>query len=975
MSSTTPESLNIFKKPAFHRMIQAVAGAGKTTDLIFTFISFCEEFHKIHNRFPKVVLCTFTRKATLEIRERINKQLLAENKIDLYFHVQKKNHVLISTIHGVFYQFLQHTFKHQRQTHHQFNFDPQIQLKSSQDFFSFKRNLLRKIIFSSKENSVLLEHFKFQHIFESAEALMSSTILNPEIFKKQDILLEVAQSIKSFQNTCREVDRLLSRFEQEKWKILCAELKTLAQIPILTENDCQFFFSQIQRFKLNVKSKPQMARKEPELEGIDRDIYNQVFASRDLMLKNPIYQGMHWDTIENLNQTYLQVFKSWVNFFRDHQIATSAISFQDLEFYVLQLLKNDESTGEHFVQQWDYWMIDEYQDTSPLQNFVLDHLTKGKPQFVVGDPQQSIYYFRGADQTLFGIKKNQMTALDAKFELKNKNHRSHPGLIASFNHFFGNRQTQTEFTLMSAYLDRQGSYHLQSPRTQLLVCEKSENFDDSELALFRCVELLQQGVDLKDICVLSKNNSHLQKFTKLANQWKIPVQLYSSRGFTEKREVMDLIAYLKFLLNPHDDLNLLVLLRSPYVGMMDQDIFQLCQISREANQSLFDAIKESLQKTAAKFIIDDLNRAGGASLISMAYEYVLRQGMIHAANQNDLSHQTHSNLFKVIDLMEIYLRTQNGYWFDFFDQLENSNNSDQELGVATPTLSSSRVHAMTIHSAKGLEFNHVILLGCDRKSFFSKTEVILFDEKNQKISLTLKNQNQENLVPLSLKSNLDSTKESEKAELERTFYVAITRAKETLTLCGKRQKTWDANCYFQFALQELSTLPQEQTEKIEIVQNNPNFILRFFPRNPLTDGISLEQSKTNLKIQINSKSQITPLNPLSPESSRSSEDSKTISSPSKSTKLTLALELKNLLAAQSGTQLHRYLQSLQNYARQSTEAIQIEKWITLHESSFAELRSGKKGFREMIQYLWNQQEIPFEKILKNGFSEWSYEYT
>ncbi|MFN8944166.1 MAG: UvrD-helicase domain-containing protein, partial [Pseudobdellovibrionaceae bacterium] len=128
------------------------AGAGKTTDLIFTFISFCEEFHKIHNRFPKVVLCTFTRKATLEIRERINKQLLAENKIDLYFHVQKKNHVLISTIHGVFYQFLQHTFKHQRQTHHQFNFDPQIQLKSSQDFFSFKRNLLRKIIFSSKEN-------------------------------------------------------------------------------------------------------------------------------------------------------------------------------------------------------------------------------------------------------------------------------------------------------------------------------------------------------------------------------------------------------------------------------------------------------------------------------------------------------------------------------------------------------------------------------------------------------------------------------------------------------------------------------------------------------------------------------------------------------------------------------------------------------------------------------------------------------
>ena len=942
MPSTTSQSLNSMMKPPFHRMVQAVAGAGKTTDLIGTFIRFCEEFHQTHQRYPKVVLCTFTRKATLEIRERIHRRLLAENKLELYFHVQNQNHVLISTIHGVFFQLLQSCFQKPSTSQDSFQFDPQIQLKSSQDFQGFKKSLLRHLIFSSAEHTSLLEHFKFQQILDAFETLISNTAATAIPYTKEMIESEVIQSLKEFQQSSRQLTSLLQPFELEKWKNVCANLQILTQIPLHTDVDVQKFFQAVQNFKQNVKSRPLMSKKEPELTGDERDLYEAVFSARDAILKNPLYRGTDWDLISHLNLLFNDVFERWSRFFRDHQMETSSISFQDLEYYVMQVLQKNDAQSDTFIRQWDYWMIDEYQDTSPLQNLVLNKLTSGKPQFVVGDPQQSIYYFRGADQTLFDLKKQQMDSLSAQFELKQKNHRSHPDLIKSFNLFFERRDTKTQFTEMTPFLERPSHFQTQEPRTQVLLAEVSEDWSDAHLALYRCLELNQQGVDLRDICILAKNNSSLQKFTQAANHAKIPVQLYSSRGFAEQREVLDLMSYLKFLLNPHDDLNYLTLLRAPYIGLSDQKIFEFCQTPRETNVSLFDSTKDKLAAENLNFLLTNLEQSATTSLIDMAYDYILHRGMLHLANETDLSHQSHSNLFKFVDLMEEYMRTSPGYWFGFFDQLSASQFSDQDMGAATPTMSSSRIHAMTIHASKGLEFDHVILIGCDRKSVFSKTETLLLNEKTNHFSLTIKNNDQENLVPLSLKNNLQRIQLNEKAELERTFYVAVTRAKETLTLCGRKTKTLDPNCYFQFVAQELQTPPE--SEMIQVRQ--------------FTEMPSLEWTQSTL---MSTTSRVQPL-------VLSNAEKDLVKNPSQVSGVSIQLQLKHLVSAQTGIQLHKYLQALQHQMTQS-EQMDLELWLKNQAKTME-----NKHFPKMIQFLWQQKEIPFVSILKKGHSEWSFEY-
>lgn len=977
MPGTASEPLDSFCKPPYHRMVQAVAGAGKTTDLIQTFVQFCEEFKIHHARFPKIVLCTFTRKATLEIRERIQRKLLAENKLDLYFHTQNQNQIFISTIHGVFYQLLQQSYR--QGDAEESKFDPKIQLKSAGDFARFKRNALRELIFKSEKYSVLLETFQFQQLLNAAKTLLELSLTNHIALTQHHLFQDVKNDFLHFQEIARKCDQLLRPHELDKWKLLCVELNQLQSFHFNSQNDLQAFYAQVQKFKLNIKSKPQMSRKEPELIGTERELYDQLFSLRDMFLKTPIYHCELWDAVESLNQLFLEVFQKWMHQYREHQVMTSSISFQDLEFYVLELMQKHVTLSHSFSKQWDYWMIDEYQDTSPLQNFVLNQLTESKPQFVVGDPQQSIYYFRGADQSLFSSKKQQMQTIHASFELKSKNHRSHARLIDSFNFFFEQRQTQTEFTPMLPYLERPSRFHSDKQRTHVYVSEKSAHFDDTDLAVWRCRELLEQGVDLQNICILAKNNSYLRKFTQMANQIRLPVQLYSSRGFLDQREVIDLVSYLKFLLNPHDDYNFLTLLRSPYVGLSDQAIYELCQHNRDRQNSLFETVKAHLPATSAHFLIKDLEESSRSSLINMAYQYVFQQGMIHAANEMDLAHQSHSNLFKLIDLMESHSRTSAGYWHGFFENLQNSPALDQELGVATPTLSSSRIQVMTIHAAKGLEFDHVILLGCDRKASFSKTEQILINEKTQQFSLILKNQSQENIVPVSLKKNLDHIKASEKAELERTFYVAITRAKETLTLCGRRQKSWDPNCYFQFVADGLKMLPNlsetqapgQEKQQIISIDNN-NVILKYWPTQPELNTVS-----TQLKT-LESKQVVQPMicvqnnSPL-PAQTPSRAFVATQTDPSAQIKVD-KLQLHHLLAAQRGISLHKYLQSLQSQFRNQNHHFDLQEWINEKQAAAEIAFFQGIDFEQLIYFLWNLKEIPFQEILQNGHSEWSYEY-
>lgn len=899
------------------QFIRAGAGAGKTTKLINTFLDFVKEFKSSQKRYPRVVMTTFTRKATQEVKERLLVSALSANETEIFEYINKKSFVHISTIHGLLSIYLS-------QYAERMKFPQEIKII---DGIQFNRVLKRQINDLLKKNSSyleLMEPYSFIQLVDLATEALNFKAQNQCFnFVQAEKLEQIAKQKK--QDIVNAIENVFSLVVAvpEAWSEYFLYLKNISEL--LKQNNEKEFFELLEA----APSKPRWSNAKPPFEPLAHAIIEdlkdnklaELFDTADYILKH-----------QYLNELFLKFINELYEIMTLYKRNTGELTISDLENLSLQLLEQHPDTAKDFSTGWDYFMIDEYQDTSPLQVRILNQIIQDKPCFIVGDPQQSIYLFRGARSEVFSEKLVEMQNKNAEILFLETNYRSEPTLMNFINQFFTHFSKQ--FKPMLAKDQKNDKKILKQDAFYI----KTKN--QSEAVLSHIQFLIKQGVNPQDICVLSRSNRKLVDIAIKANSASVPVQLQAAAGFEEKREILDLIAFNKFLNNPHDDENLVTLIRSPWFYIHDKEILNLAQSQIGRNQSLWAAIMSSLlpqKENLLKF----LNLFDTSGSLQATKQFISETSFVSFSEYYDKTGKREANIFKFLICLA---QAEKSLGFSLGLFLEEQFQSLQaDLGSsnseAQPVMQPNCVSLFTVHASKGLQFKHVIVIGFSDAPTLSKTPKITFDEQTQKFSLAVLDDNTSKHQSSGWSSMIkDKFNERELFENERVLYVAMTRAIESLSLVAEidkrspSEKSWykRSNWPIEFGEMEsaefnVTSLQYEEGPESKIVNIQEAAKARSKYSEVLRDAVA-SGSVTDL---IEDKSK-TPMD------------------------FNYDATLTNLKKAQKGSDLHHIFESLK-----FLEPEQV--MINLSEQD-----------QKNVLYLLEQKELNLKEILKYGHNEWGF---
>mgnify|MGYP001262719149 FL=1 len=313
----------------------------------------------------------------------------------------------------------------------------------------------------------------------------------------------------------------------------------------------------------------------------------------------------------------------------------------DIEFFAAYLLRKNPDFALSFASEFDYWMIDEFQDTSPEQLHLLKHFIDESPYYLVGDPQQSIYYFRGADQSLFHKEEERLRSGEGGFLLLMKNYRTKPDCMEFINEFMG----QFGFASMETR-DYKEHEDPEQAAAEFLIAD--EPLEENWMIANRITELLNEGVAPSDICILSRTKKAMLEISACLQEKEVPHYLHTSGSFYERREILDLLALLKFLVHPHDSQNIIELLRSPWFFVDDEKIFAWVEQKEFSWEQLKNKEDVSIERLA---LLKEFAEEYGIS--SALEKSIFESGILESARKYDSSGKREANIWKFLcDLRE-----------------------------------------------------------------------------------------------------------------------------------------------------------------------------------------------------------------------------------------------------------------------------------------------------------------------------------
>ncbi len=390
----------------------------------------------------------------------------------------------------------------------------------------------------------------------------------------------------------------------------------------------------------------------------------------------------------------------------------NALDFDDLLLKTTELLEKAPEVRDYYSDWYRYFLVDEYQDTNRPQYDLMRLLTaKHKNIFVVGDEDQSIYKFRGANiQNILKFEKDFPGARVIKLE---QNYRS----------------TQTILDVAGAVVanntERKGKVlWTENARGDVATCHRSQSARmESEWVTHEVREILRESPDCH-IAVLYRTNALSRNFEDSLLQWGIPYVVVGSVGFFNRMEVKDMLAYLRIVYNPEDDIALLRIISTPPRGIGGTTIEQLTKTAVDQGVPISQVLREMARdpqragrahRPLARFqeLLDAwISKAPGASTGDMLEE-IMNQT---AYRQMLEARETHQEAVDRVANIEELIRAareseeRGETVFEFLDRASLSSELDQFDPNA-------RVALLTVHSAKGLEFDVVFLAGLEEGLF------------------------------------------------------------------------------------------------------------------------------------------------------------------------------------------------------------------------------------------------------------------
>ncbi|MEG1506321.1 MAG: 3'-5' exonuclease [Bacilli bacterium] len=419
----------------------------------------------------------------------------------------------------------------------------------------------------------------------------------------------------------------------------------------------------------------------------------------------------------------------------------NAVDFDDLLKLPVELLYKNEELLNRYQEKYKYILIDEYQDTNEVQYKLVKKLAeKYRNLFVVGDSNQAIYAFRGSNyKNILNFEKDYPDALVISL---NENYRSTNTILNAANSVIKNNPSRKEFALFSEL----------GEGIKIKYFRSYDEKHEVTLILEEINSLLENGYNYEDIAILYRTNAQSRNIEEGMLKNNLPYKVVGSYYFYKRKEIKDLLAYLRLISNHADDVSLRRIINEPKRGIGLKSLEDLSIVAYAENTSMFDALSSPKELDFKNIILELTKDSLELNLTELIDAVLEKTGMKSSFDsisslESDLKME---NLMEFKSITESYQKdTGNVNLEDFLNEIslvaDISEHKDYE----------NTITLMTIHAAKGLEFKVVFLAGME-----------------------------ENLMPHSMSLQEENGIEEER----RLCYVAITRAKERLYLSNAKKR-------------------------------------------------------------------------------------------------------------------------------------------------------------------------------------------
>lgn len=465
-------------------------------------------------------------------------------------------------------------------------------------------------------------------------------------------------------------------------------------------------------------------------------IKNQISSAKNEMVTPEKYSNLVNDDISDIT------YKVYVKY-QDALLRGNSLDFDDLLIVPIRLFNNDKLVLQSYQELFQYVFIDEYQDTNEAQYQLSKMISeKYKNICVVGDDSQSIYSWRGANyKNILNFEKDYK---DAKVILLEQNYRSTKTILNAANSLIKNNIKRKDKNLWTE--NEEGS--------KIKYIRAIDEKDEASSVTREIKSLVNDGINLDDIAVLYRTNAQSRTIEEAFLNSNIPYRIVGSYAFYQRKEIKDLLAYLKLIYNQKDDVSLLRIINYPKRGIGAKTLENLSMEALLNSTSIFDSLNQG-KELQFKKLIEEMSLKSNEMTLTETIDMVIELSGMKRELESEHTLESEIRLENLNEFKSISktFEEESGMASleDFLNEVSLVSDVNEEKSN-----SDNKVTLMTIHSVKGLEFSYVFVIGLE-----------------------------ENIFP-----HINCLEENDGLEEERRLcYVAITRAKKKLYLLNALKRT------------------------------------------------------------------------------------------------------------------------------------------------------------------------------------------
>lgn len=501
---------------------------------------------------------------------------------------------------------------------------------------------------------------------------------------------------------------------------------------------------------------------------------------------------------ENYNPTefFAKIISRVYNNYQAELKKMNGLDFDDLIVLTVKIFKQNPNILEKYQNFWKYILVDEYQDTSHDQYTLVKLISaKNRNIFAIGDDAQSIYAFRDAD--IRNILNFQKDYPDAKVVFLEQNYRSTKNILAAAQKIISNNQAQVPKELWTENTKGEKVY----------VKETLNERAEADFIVDKMDELLESGYKIQDFTILYRTHAQSRALEEALITRGFPYQIVGGIRFYERKEIKDILSYLRFMVNPTDLISFERIYNVPTRGigeitfnriaaMNEGDLFQsIGLIAKEKGDT-----KQARSLTEFKKLLTDLSEKKNDKNLTSVIKYVIKRinyedylkSLVAKKELYDNTEDKMENLKELLTVAKKYdaLRGEEGIEkfleeISLLQETDSPRSSSDEAGKLKDA--ANRVTLMTIHSSKGLEFPVVFIAGMEEGLFPHSRAT---------------------LAPLELE------------EERRLCYVAITRAKDRLIMTHTKYRNIFGTTQTNLPSRFIYEMPQEVLKTQPLFENN-----------------------------------------------------------------------------------------------------------------------------------------------------------